>query len=308
MKTSSNKKKATDEEILEAYLRLKSCKKVAKELGMCHQSVHERCVKLKINSKINILTEKEKNIIKESYEKGFKRGENTLKQLSTELGRTINFISRYARELGLTSYKRKMEEGMRENISRNRKKWHEENEHPRGAKGLVHTPEAKKKIAEGLKNFYKNVSIEEMNEINKKRVTTARKNGAYNHSRGSWKAAWRTIGTKEKFYRSRWEANFARFLEFEKKNGFIKEWEHEPQTFWFDKIKRGVRSYLPDFKITKLDGSYFWVEVKGYYDPKSITKIKRFKKYYPKEVLELRDAKWFKENSWKLKVLIPDWE
>jgi len=43
--------------------------------------------------------------------------------------------------------------------------------------------------------------------------------------------------------------------------------------------------------------------VKGYYDAKSLTKIKRFRKYFPTEKLRLIDAKWFKANSKKLAIL-----
>jgi hypothetical protein len=82
----------------------------------------------------------------------------------------------------------------------------------------------------------------------------------------------------------------------------IKEWEHEPQTFWFETIKRGVRSYLPDFKVTLHDGTHYWVEVKGYMDAKSHTKLKRFAKYYPKEKLILMTGDWFKKNEWKIKA------
>lgn len=95
-----------------------------------------------------------------------------------------------------------------------------------------------------------------------------------------------------KFYvRSVWEYNWACYLEFLKQNKEIQEWEHEPDTFWFNKIKRGIRSYLPDFKITKNDGSIVYHEVKGYMDAKSKTKIKRMAKYHPDVELEVIDKK-----------------
>ncbi len=86
--------------------------------------------------------------------------------------------------------------------------------------------------------------------------------------------------------RSRWEANYARALEYSVLHGAIRSWEHEPDTFWFLKIKRGVRSYLPDFKITRNDGTIQYHEVKGQMDQKSLTKLKRMALYYPQvEVL-----------------------
>lgn len=119
---------------------------------------------------------------------------------------------------------------------------------------------------------------------------------------------WRTIADRKFFFRSLWESNYARWLQFQKERKLIKDWEHETETFWFEKIKRGVRSYLPDFKIINNDDSIHYAEVKGYYDSKSITKIKRFKLYYPQHKIILIDSKWFKLNSIKLRSVIHDWE
>lgn len=82
-----------------------------------------------------------------------------------------------------------------------------------------------------------------------------------------------------------------------KRAGYIANWEHEPKTFWFEQIKRGVRSYKPDFLVTKIDGTTYWVEVKGFMDAKSKTKIKRFNKYYPLETLIVVEADWFRKNK-----------
>lgn len=108
---------------------------------------------------------------------------------------------------------------------------------------------------------------------------------------------WRTVGSRNIYFRSGWEVNYARYLQWLQEKGQILNWEHEPKTFWFEKIRRGTRSYLPDFKVTKLDGSHYWVEVKGYMDSKSVTKIKRFKKYYPEETLQIVDADWLYKNK-----------
>lgn len=118
---------------------------------------------------------------------------------------------------------------------------------------------------------------------------------------------WRTIDGRKIFFRSKWEANFSRYLQWQKEQRQIKEWKHEPKTFWFDAIKRGVRSYKPDFYVEAINESY-WIEVKGYYDAKSLTKIKRFAKYFPEEKLKLFDANWFKNNNSKLRLLIKNWE
>ena len=121
-------------------------------------------------------------------------------------------------------------------------------------------------------------------------------------------AAWREINGRKIYFRSKWEANYARYLEFLKANKNIADWEHEPETFWFEKIKRGVRSYLPDFKVTNLDGTHHWVEVKGYMDSRSATKIKRFAKYHPVQKLILIQGEWFSQNNKKLSAIIKNWE
>lgn len=114
------------------------------------------------------------------------------------------------------------------------------------------------------------------------------------------RAGWRQIADKRYYFRSEWEYKYALYLEMLKKSGSIKEWEHEPQTFWFEEVRRGIRSYLPDFKVTDNAQVSTFVEVKGHMDAKSRTKIKRFKKYYPNEQLMIIDEQWFKKNGDKL--------
>lgn len=111
------------------------------------------------------------------------------------------------------------------------------------------------------------------------------------------------------YFRSGWEANYCRYLIFLKKEKIIYAWQYEPDTFWFNAIKRGVRSYLPDFKIWEYKGSEpHYIEVKGYMDSKSKTKIKRMAKYYPNVRLSVVGAKEYTEIKNKLGNVIPNWE
>jgi hypothetical protein len=127
-------------------------------------------------------------------------------------------------------------------------------------------------------------------------------------SKAKFKQGWREFGGRRIFFRSQWEANYGKYLEWQKERGMIKEWEHEPLTFWFEGIKRGCVTYLPDFKVTNNDGTHEWMEVKGHMDAKSKTKINRFRKFFPQEKLRLIDAKWYKANRQKLSLIIPGWE
>lgn len=124
----------------------------------------------------------------------------------------------------------------------------------------------------------------------------------------TWKQGWREIGGIRKYYRSRWEANYARYLQFLKERKEITSWEHEPETFWFNGIKRGCVSYLPDFKVILNDGESEYHEVKGYMDSKSKTKIKRMAKYHPKVKLVVIDRKVYQSLEKSLHGFIKDWE
>ena len=138
--------------------------------------------------------------------------------------------------------------------------------------------------------------------------TILSRTGSQKNSGSKFKQGWREVGGKRNYYRSQWEANFSRYLQWQKERGMIKEWEHEPATFWFEGIKRGCVTYLPDFKVTNNDGTHEWMEVKGHMDAKSRTKINRFRKFFPEEKLRLIDAKWYKENRQKLSLVTPGWE
>lgn len=117
---------------------------------------------------------------------------------------------------------------------------------------------------------------------------------------------WIYVGEKSLFVKSQWEANYAFYLQSLKEQGLILEWEYECETFWFDKIKRGVRSYLPDFKIFSSSGIEYH-EVKGWMDSKSRTKLKRMRKYHPSISIILRDQSWFKWASSNGPSLLPGW-
>lgn len=144
--------------------------------------------------------------------------------------------------------------------------------------------------------------------LKKKQINTAQINAFSKNGRKFSNAGWREIGGQKYYMRSKWEANFGRYLQWLKENQQIQNWYHEPTTFWFPEIKRGVRSYLPDFQVIESKNSWYWVEVKGYYDSKSLTKIKRFRKYYPTEKLRLIDKSWFSKTSSTLRMLILEWE
>lgn len=111
------------------------------------------------------------------------------------------------------------------------------------------------------------------------------------------------------YLRSTAEANFSRYLNLLKAEGQIAGWAYEPKTFHFPGITRGTRDYTPDFRIDLPDGRHEWREVKGWLDPKSKTRLKRMKKYYPEETVVLIQQDWF-ANARRigLAAMIPGWE
>lgn len=86
----------------------------------------------------------------------------------------------------------------------------------------------------------------------------------------------------DKFFRSSWEANYARYLNHLIDIEEIVRWEYEPRHFQFP-VKRGNKSYLPDFKVWTTLTDYEWHEVKGYMDSASVIKLRRFKLHFPEE-------------------------
>jgi hypothetical protein len=139
------------------------------------------------------------------------------------------------------------------------------------------------------------LSLERRMQISNNMAGKMPMNNSYNNSgysniqRGEYDINGTTI-----YFRSKWEANYALYLDFLIDHKEILKWEFEPDTFMFEKIKLGTRSYTPDFKVFNNDGSFEYHEVKGYMDSKSKTKLKRFKKYYPDLKLSLIDSDTYK--------------
>lgn len=221
------------------------------------------------------------------YRSYVERGE--LDALAAEMGRDRSTLCRKAKELGLTDHKKSAQfaaakaADLRAGVSM----WGSR-PHPRGMLGKAHSAETK----DVLRNKSIAAQARVSGDERAARITKSLKSRiisqgslAPNHKAGSWKAGWREIGEKRNYYRSRWEANYARYLQWLKERGEIADWQHEPETFWFENIKRGVRSYLPDFRVFEKDGTSNLHEVKGWMDSRSKTTLRRMAKYHPQETV-----------------------
>lgn len=110
------------------------------------------------------------------------------------------------------------------------------------------------------------------------------------------------------FFRSGWEANYARILSLLKEKNEIYRWEYEPERFKFP-VKDGPRSYTPDFKIWERDErDYFYVEIKGWMDPKSKIKCRYMKEFYPDIPVRLIDQRGYKKLQAEFSPQIEGWE
>jgi hypothetical protein len=191
-----------------------------------------------------------------------------------------------------------------------KKLWEEEG-HPRGMLGKKHSDKTKKAISKASKKRWNDpdfiLKSEEYKQRKSNYMTERIKNGEM-RSRYSRGKQGKRSDLKDLYVRSGWEANYARYLNWLKGRGEIYNWKYEADTFWFEDIKRGVRSYTPDFKIWETrDSEPYYVEVKGWMDEKSRTKLKRMAKYYPNVRVDLFDAEQYKALK-QFSRLIPNWE
>lgn len=76
-------------------------------------------------------------------------------------------------------------------------------------------------------------------------------------------------------FRSRMEANVARFFDFA---GVT--WTYEPQVFVFEGETQAPVNYKPDFRVTDR-GTKWWVEVKGRWTGHDRQKLRKLKRHHP---------------------------
>lgn len=305
--------------IWDAYQKSASIHKAAKGFGVCGETARKILLRNGYRLNRSSWTEQECETLKNAYLNPPVDTEN----LSRTIRRPLDAIYLKANELGVTSERgkfirsdatlhkcslsQKVAQGTpeaRKLASEKFKKWHCNNAHPRGMAGKHHSKEAR----EAISKYHKGRS-RPREQVLRQMKTTVERYGriAPAHKRGSWKAEWVEIGGQRFFARSRWEANYGRYLQWLVSLGEVVAWEHEPHCFWFEGIKRGVCSYLPDFKVT-YSNRHEWHEVKGWMDPRSATKLKRMKKYFPAETVRVIDGAWFKDANLKVGNIVPGWE
>lgn len=223
-------------------------KELAQNLNRTEPAIRNRKYKLGIKrGNCKPFTSEEKEIIKKWYTK--ETGVD-LDSLSKLLNRPKTSISAIAKTLGLTKYGN-FTESQKESRKEKMKKTVSSIDHPRGFLGKHHTEEVREKMSKFQLQRAINMSYEEKHEIAMKAVRTKKENGTLNNTTSN--AYSRTKSGKRKdldnqFFRSAWEANVARILNYLKI-----EWRYEYKRFIFDKNDIGIDSYQPDFYLPKLD-------------------------------------------------------
>ncbi len=178
--------------------------------------------------------------------------------------------------------------------------------------GKRHTPEVKAALAESTRRMWADpnsfVNSEAHRQALSDRTTAMVAAGSMRGGGFSRGTVGRRADLDGLFVRSRWEANYARYLNLLIDQRKILLWLYEPMTFVFDQITRGTRAYTPDFRVTFPDGRIEWHEVKGWMDTKSRTRLDRMARYFPNERVIVLDEAWFKSASKTIAPLIPNWE
>lgn len=113
------------------------------------------------------------------------------------------------------------------------------------------------------------------------------------------------------FFRSKMEANLARFWKFQVEHGELAAWEYELKEFEFAGHRRN-NFYKPDFRLTFktphevrlafggnlyewIGCEYVWIEAKGFMDNDSRIRIERFLEFNRTEPLRIIDFKEYRE-------------
>jgi hypothetical protein len=183
-------------------------------------------------------------------------------------------------------------------------------EHPRGATGIVHSEATRAAVGAAARKMWANMSDEdrairaEASRAGVRKRVDAGVDASRTHTRA---AGGRRTDIDNHYFRSSWEANYARWMNWQIQHDLITSWHYEVKTFRFP-VQRGTMSYTPDFLVTHLDGRTEWHEVKGWMTQRGATALARFAKYYPDEVLVLIDAPAYRALAKDAKPLLPNWE
>jgi hypothetical protein len=314
-----------EDNLLRDLYEVREYAEIGEILGKTQNAIRNRCWRLRLRKRPAFWTDEEIDVLKSHYlSAGVFRVD--LDALAKSMGRGRMSVALKASELGLCNKGRVKRGGRKDHrkykgdkallhkaLSDHSKRMIAERGHTRGMLGKHHSIDTKK-ILSAKSQFAQMRTTEEERERRraKRRETNMARYGTYAPQMKSSNPYSRARGGKRedldnRYFRSSWEANYARYLNLLVLQGKILRWEYEPETFYFPNVKRGALSYTPDFRLYELDGSIVYHEVKGWMDTKSKTKLRRMKQHFPNIKIVIIDAEQYKSVS-QFAGLITGWE
>lgn len=262
------------------------------------------------------------------YRRGVLHGDLRLKRFAKSVGRLKSNVCRKARELGLTRQRRpraaspRLPLRMFESVEERRahsaaavSAAFRRNGHPRGALGLKHTEAARRLMGEASKRAAKARTPEQWTVRSAKicatriarygtgNPATLTPTSMYSRARRGKRA-----DLDGQFFRSSWEANYARYLRYLRERGQIASWAYEPKRFVFPGVTSGALTYLPDFEVVDCHGDASYHEVKGWMDPRSKDRLSRMAEFYPNVRVVVIGVQQYRAIALAVSRQIPEWE
>jgi hypothetical protein len=192
------------------------------------------------------------------------------------------------------------------------RKWHHQHGNPNKGKKL--SDEIKQKMSAASRRRWDDAEFRARMLTPERRETRAKNSREYWHrsGRANENAYSRCSGgcradLEGKYFRSGWEANYARILNLQVERGEISRWEYEPDTFEFPVTDR-PRSYTPDFKVWELSGRHRYDEIKGWMDQRSLIKHRRMEEFHPNVRIRIIDQKVYVRLQAVFSPIIAEWE
>ena len=280
-------------DIVEKYKQLNSVWKVGEVYGFTGQYIHSVLTRHGVIHKMNYFTKADGEKLRELYPQY--RREQRLKELALIFNRTVPFLNRQAKRLGLTNKDRSdlvWSDDRRKAIGNTMRKRIAECGHPKGMLGKKHSAETlealsrihKKRAEDGLLF----AQTDEGKEFYRQKAREYQRTGKLNSGHSRYVKGCVEIGGKQICVKSSWEYNVALLCEYLRSENRIKSWDYETETF--DLTNSVVGFYKPDFKITLNNGEFFFIEVKGWFSDKSKVKMQDFRIQYPKVKLFIIDS------------------
>lgn len=298
------------------YDEHKTLDAVAAIVGLNRASIHERLQKAGYEpTYIKYYTDAERGIIREAYTNAVDAAFD-LKTLATRLNRPAFSVCREARKMGLTDMKRPSTESVREKIIERAKLLWLEHPHPRGFLGGRHSDVMRQEMSIRVREEWeiaKATGTKWMSEENLQKYSDLMSERAAQRSASSSPYSRGKRGKRadlnDVYFRSSWEANYARYLNLMMREDLVEWWGYETKRFSFPTIKRGTRTYAPDFEVKYRDTYYsVFVEVKGWMDEASKRRLSFMAQYHPEITLNVVGAKEYKELKLRWSRFIEHWE